>query len=147
MHSIYKYLAHLISLLVVFQSAVVVWAMAVEIRFRIDNPGAGAGDIPFPIGAQIHGLVGMYVIPIAALVLVALSLVLKDGRKWALLVLLAAVVQVALGLGGIMVSEYLGLLHGLNAFVLLGFAEMAAWRLGRGTHAKAEAPRAAAHVS
>ena len=147
MHSIYKYLAHLISLLVVVQSAVVVWAMAVEIRFRIGNPGAGAADIPFPIGAQIHGLVGMYVIPIVALVLVALSLILKDGRKWALLVLLAAVVQVALGLGGVLVSEYLGLLHGINAFILLGLAESAAWRIGRATHVHAEAPRAAAHVS
>lgn len=145
MQSIYKYLAHLIALLVVFQSAVVVWGMAEEIRYRMDNPTA-TGETPFPIGALLHGMVGMYVIPIAALVLVAVSLFMRNGRRWALLVLLAAVVQVALGLGGIMVSEYLGLLHGIVAFVLLGLAEYAAWTVGRRATARAEQPRAAATV-
>lgn len=144
MHSIYKYLAHLIAALVVFQSAVVVWAMAEEIRTRIANPTAQLTEAP--LGAMLHGMVGMYVIPIACLVLVALSLVMRDGRKWALLVLLAAIVQVALGLGGIIVSEYLGLLHGITAFVLLGLAEYAAWTVGRRTTAPAERPRAAARV-
>lgn len=38
MQSIDTYLAHLIALLVVFQSAVVVWRMAAEIRYRMKTP-------------------------------------------------------------------------------------------------------------
>lgn len=147
MHSIYRYLAHLIALLVVVQAAVAVWGVANEIKFRIENPAASAGDIPLPIGAEIHHIVGLYIIPITALVLAAVSLAMKDGRRWALLVLASAILQPALGFGGILVSEYLGLLHGINAFVLAGLAEVAAWRVGRGTHGHAEVPRAAAHVS
>lgn len=126
MHTIYKYLAYLIALLVVIQSALVVWGMAAEIRFRINNPDASGADIPFPLGAQLHGMIGMYVIPVAALLLVGLALVMRDGRRWALWVLLATIAQVALGLGGIMVSEYLGLLHGIVAFALLAVALLAA---------------------
>lgn len=135
MHTIYKYVAYLIALLVVVQSAVVVWGMAAEIRFRINNPDAGAADVPFPLGAQLHGMIGMYVIPIAALVLVVLGLAMRDGRRWALWVLVASVVQVALGIGGIVVSEYLGLVHGIVAFVLLACALLAARHAGRHEHA------------
>ncbi|SDB80803.1 hypothetical protein GA0111570_103126 [Raineyella antarctica] len=147
MHTIYKYIAHLIALLVVVQAAVVVWGMAAEIKYQLNNPTATLDSVPFPAGAMVHGMVGMYVIPIVALVLVALSLAMRDGRKWALLILLAAILQVALGIGGVALSEYLGLLHGINAFVLLGLAEYAAWRGGSHQPLHADAPRAAASVS
>ncbi len=146
MHTIYKYLAYLIALLVVVQSAVIVWGVAADIRFGIDNPTTTVTESPFPLGAQIHSIVGMYVIPITALVLVALSLIMKAGRMWAGLVLLAAVVQVALGLGGILVTPFLGLLHGINAFVIVLFALLGAREVSRQTHAPVHGDQAAASL-
>lgn len=118
-----KYLARLIALLVVVQAAVAVWGVAEDIQFQEANPGVPS---PFPLGAQLHGILGMYVIPIAALVLFVLALIVRRARLWAGLALASAVVQVLFGLGGILVTPYLGLLHGINAFVLAGLAMMAA---------------------
>ncbi len=128
MHTTIKYLAHLVSLFVVFQAAVVVWGVAEEIRFQESNPGV---QTPFPLGAMIHGMVGMFVIPAAALILFVLALIAREARLWAGLALASAVLQVAAGLGGILVSEYLGLVHGINAFALVAFAELAAREAGR----------------
>lgn len=118
-----KYLARLIALLVVVQAAVVVWGVAEEIRFQEANPGA---QVPFPVGAMLHGTIGMYVIPAAALILFILTLIARRARLWAGLALVSAVLQVAVGLGGILLTPYLGLVHGINAFVLAGLAMMAA---------------------
>ncbi|WOP19134.1 hypothetical protein [Raineyella sp. LH-20] len=118
-----KYLARLIALLVVVQAAVVVWGVAEEIRFQEANPGA---QVPFPVGAMLHGTIGMYVIPAVALILFILTLIARRARLWAGLALVSAVLQVAVGLGGILLSPYLGLIHGVNAFVLAGLAMMTA---------------------
>lgn len=147
MLAFYKYLAHLIALLVVVQAAVAVWAVAEELRYQQAHPGVPADQVPFPLGIQIHGLVGMYVIPVAALVLLVLGLVIRSGRTWAAWVLVAAVVQVALALGGVMVSEYLGLLHGINAFVIVALAEVAARTVGHEAPARERSGRLALPVA
>ncbi|MEA5155838.1 hypothetical protein [Raineyella sp.] len=128
MYTTIKYLSHLIALFVVFQAAVVVWGVAEEIRFQENNPGL---ETPFPLGAMMHGMVGMLVIPAAALILLILALIARKARLWAGLVLASVILQVAVGLGSIIASEYLGLVHGINAFVLLAFAELAAREAGK----------------
>ncbi|QGF22892.1 hypothetical protein [Raineyella fluvialis] len=134
-----KYLSHLIALLVVFQAAVAVWSVAEEITAQSANPGATATP---PLGAIMHGMVGMFVIPAAALILLVLALIARTGRLWAGLTLASAVLQVLLGIGGLSVTPYLGLLHGINAFVLVAMAELTARAAAR---AEAAEPHVARH--
>jgi hypothetical protein len=60
---------------------------------------------------------------LVALVLLIISFFAKipGGSKWAGFVLLAVVVQIALGIGGHIIAIS-GLLHGINAFVLFSVA-------------------------
>ena len=79
------------------------------------------------IGAMLHGMVGMMLIPLIALVLLIVSFFAKipGGAKWAAFVLLVVVVQVALAFVAFGIPA-VGALHGLNAFVLFGVAMAAA---------------------
>jgi hypothetical protein len=78
-------------------------------------------------GAVLHGIVGMMVIPLIALLLLVVSFFAKvpGGVVAALLVLLDTVVQVVLAFVAFGAPE-IGALHGLNAFLLFGLAMMAA---------------------
>jgi hypothetical protein len=80
-------------------------------------------------GAILHGVVGMMVIPLIALLLLIVSFFAKltGGVLAALVVLLDTVVQVGLAFVAFETPE-IGALHGLNAFVLFGLAMMAAQR-------------------
>jgi heme A synthase len=77
----------------------------------------------------------MGVIPILALLLLIFSFFarVRNGRKWALLLLLAVVVQILLGAFAFELPA-LGLLHGANAFGILALALVAA-RAARTTEA------------
>jgi len=79
---------------------------------------------------MVHGINGMMVIPLLALVLLIVSFFAKvpGGVKWAALVLLAVVIQVTLGIFG-HENAVFGLLHGLNALLLFSLAFMAGKRL------------------
>jgi hypothetical protein len=81
----------------------------------------------------------MMIIPLLGLVLLIVSFFAKvpSGVKWAAIVLAAIVVQVLLGIFG-HESAYIGMLHGLNAFILMGSAGNAA-RLAK--TAEATTPR------
>jgi heme A synthase len=71
----------------------------------------------------IHGINGMMIIPLIALLLLISSFFARipGGVKWAGLVLLVVVVQVNLGLFGHAVPA-VGALHGLNALLLFSVA-------------------------
>lgn len=81
------------------------------------------------VGATIHGLDGMYVIPALAIALLIVSFFAKvsRGTMWALLVILAVAVQIFLAFMAFAV-EAVGALHGLNAIIVLGLAAIAATR-------------------
>ncbi|WP_203230997.1 hypothetical protein [Nocardioides caldifontis] len=80
-------------------------------------------------GLIMHGINGMMVIPLLALLLLIVSFFAKvpKGILWAGLVLLFTVVQVVLGLLG---HSYAiaGGIHGANALLLFGLAVMAFMR-------------------
>jgi hypothetical protein len=80
-------------------------------------------------GHALHGIFGIMGMPLLALILLIVAFFAKvpDGVKWAGFTLLAVIVQVALGLFGHGLPA-LGALHGINAFVVLGVALMAARR-------------------
>lgn len=82
------------------------------------------------VGFMLHGMNGLMLIPLVALVLLIISFFAKipGGSKWAGFVLLAVVVQIALGIFG-HESPYVGFLHGLNALILFSVATIAGRRV------------------
>ena len=142
MRTAYKVFAYLIALEVAIQAAAIAFAVAglgiwIEEGNTVDSAAFEAmfeGDITYTgvIGMLIHGMNGMMIIPALALIFLIFSFFAKvpGGVKWAALVLLAVVVQVALGLFGHS-NAYFGMLHGLNALILFGLAIRAGMRVGR----------------
>jgi hypothetical protein len=87
------------------------------------------GDATGALGIDLHSVIGMMVIPVVALALLVVAFLVRvpGAVRWAALVLADVVVQVALAVAAESVPA-LGLLHGLNAFLLFGLAMMAAQR-------------------
>jgi hypothetical protein len=137
MRSAYRYLAHGIAGLVAIQAAVMVFAVAglygwisdgntlTESTMTADEPP----DFTGAIGFMLHGMIGMMLIPLLALVLLIISFFAKipGGVAWAAGVLGLVVLQVALGLFG-HETPYAGMLHGLNALILFSVALQAGRR-------------------
>lgn len=92
-----------------------------------------------PLGLELHSMFGT-LIPLLGLILFIVAFFAKvdQGVKWAGFVLLAVIVQMVLGIVAHSVPA-LGLLHGLNAFVLAGLAAVSA-RRAMGTGAVTSAP-------
>ena len=136
MRSAYRVLAALVAALVVVQAFAIAYAVAglgkwVEDGNTLDKAAFESDDLSFDgiVGFMIHGINGMMLIPLVALLLLIVSFFAKvpGGVKWAGLVLLFVVIQVALGLFGHEVP-ILGGLHGFNALILFGLAVTAAMR-------------------
>lgn len=140
MRTAYRVLAFLIALEVAIQAAAMVYAIAgLGIWIDSDNgvldkAAFESEESLFPemVGFMIHGMNGMMVIPLLALIFLIVSFFAKvpGGVKWAAFTLLAVVVQVALGIFGHELAV-LGALHGVNALILFGVALSAGIRAGR----------------
>jgi len=139
MRGVYRVLAGLVALGVVVQASSMVYAVAglgkyVDDGGTFDKASGEAmmeGDITFAGagGFAVHGLNGMMIIPVLALLLLIVSFFAKvpGGILWAGLILLDVIVQVALGLFGHEVPA-IGALHGINALILFGLAVSASMR-------------------
>ena len=137
MRAAYKILAHSIAGLVAFQAAVMVFAIAGLYNWVSDGNQLTEShlqpesDLEFTgvIGFMLHGMVGMMLIPLVALILLIISFFAKipGGVKWAAIVFGLVVLQVALGIFG-HETAYSGLLHGLNALILFAVAIKAGTR-------------------
>jgi heme A synthase len=144
MKTTYRNLAGLIAVLVVVQAASIAYG-TFAISHAVDNgttinKDSNVGDAGF----GVHGITGMLLIPLLAIILVAISFraPVPTGRKWAGFVLLAVVVQVGLGFVSHSVPA-LGWLHGVNAFVLLWVAVTAARLPASDTQAQSPPPASA----
>ncbi|WP_392544550.1 hypothetical protein [Oryzobacter telluris] len=148
MRTTYRVLAALVCVLVAFQAAFHVWAMS-GMGVWIDDGGVldkatgdaiGAGEQPWPelTGMILHGMSGMFVIPVVALSLLVVALVARfpGAVPRAVLVLGLVVAQVTLGLLGHSMP-WLGFLHGINALMLFTAAFTAQRHAARGTAAAA----------
>ncbi len=147
MRSVYRVLAFLIAVEVAVQAAMMAFAVA-GLGIWVDKEGGvldkatfeSEPDFTGAIGFFVHGINGMMVIPLIALIFLIVSFFAKvpGGAKWAGLVFLAVVVQVALGLFG-HENAVFGMLHGLNALILFSLAFMAGKRVTSVTAARGEA--------
>jgi hypothetical protein len=137
MKSAYRVIAYVIAAEVVVQAAMMAYAVA-GLGIWVDQDGgvldkaAFESDLDFPgvVGFMVHGMNGMMLIPLIAVVFLIVSFFAKvpGGVKWAGFVLLAVIVQVTLGLFG-HEDAIFGMLHGINALLLFSLAVMAGKRV------------------
>lgn len=151
MRAAYRVLASLVAFLVVVQAAAIAWAMSGLSAWVTDGGTLDAaameegGELLFPevAGFIVHGINGTVMIPVVALALLVVSFFahVPRGVAWAGGVIALVAVQVLLGivLHG---APLAGLVHGANAFLLLGVAAQAARRAVRSTPASAGASAA-----
>jgi hypothetical protein len=150
MKKTYVVLARLIAALVVVQAAAIAYgAFAIDkVIDKANDHGNTITDASSKLdggaGYGIHGLLGILVIPVVAIILfvVAFMAHVPAGVKWAGFILLDVVVQVVLGIAAHGVAA-LGWLHGPNALLLFVLGIYAARRAAATTAAEpipAQAP-------
>ena len=138
MRKTYRVLASLIAILVVVQAMMMVWTIAGLFTWIDDGATLdksvieGWSDEPptfeGAIGHFIHVMSGTFLIPLIGLLLLIVSFFAKVPRGVALAAAIAVsiVVQYLAGTFAEPDMVYLGLVHGLNAFILFGLALAAA---------------------
>ena len=140
MRRVYQIICHIIAACVVIQAAVIAWS-----TFAILNTtgeGAALSEDNVPVGFLVHSVVGQMIIPVLSLALLVVALIARAGIMWSVWLLVAVLVQVFLGYSSFELPG-LGLIHGLNAFVVLALAEIGARAVGAGTKTPATAQTAA----
>lgn len=137
MRKTYRIVADIIAIDVVIQAMAMVFAIAglfkwiddgatldkSVIESWEDDPPTWTGSI----GHFIHVMNGTFLFPLLGLILLIVSffVAVNGAVKWAAIIAVSIVVQILAGqFAGD--SPYLGLVHGLNAFILFGAALMAA---------------------
>ena len=130
----YRILAIIIAAEVVVQAMMMVFAVAGLGKYItdggvVDKAAMEDEDLKFTgaAGFMVHGINGMMIIPLLGLALLVVSFFAKvpGGVKLAAIVLGSIVVQVFAGILG-HDAPYIGMIHGLNAFVLFSAAVYAA---------------------
>ncbi|MCU1447570.1 hypothetical protein [Cryobacterium sp.] len=127
MRRAYQIICHIIAACVVIQAAVIAWSTFTILNASGD--GAALSEDNAPVGFLVHSVVGQMVIPALVLVLLVVALIGRAGIRWAAWLLVAVLVQLILAYSSFELPG-LGLLHGINAFVVLGLAEMGARSIG-----------------
>jgi len=148
MRTTYRVLAGLIAVLVVVQATLIVWSIAglfywIDEGETLDKQVVKGWEEEPPtfegaIGHFLHAFVigggggplptGVGLIPLAGLLLLIVSFFAKVPRGVALAAAVAAsiVIQILAGIFAEPEMPYLGLVHGLNAFILFGLSLAAA---------------------
>ncbi|HKP07937.1 MAG TPA: hypothetical protein VJU58_11855 [Microbacterium sp.] len=143
----YRVLAFVICGLVALQAAFHAWGSAglglyIAEGGAIDASASMDGPLPFPElqGLILHGMNGMFVIPVVALILLIVSFFAKipRGVTYAAVVFGLVLLQVTLGLFGHSIT-FLGFLHGVNALLLFTAALLAGLNAKRRVSAQADA--------
>jgi hypothetical protein len=140
----YRVLSGLIAL------GVVVQAMAIAlggfgVLHDVDNGLVVDKNFQPNFGQTLHGIDGMYVIPVLGLALLIVSFFaaksVPGASKWAGIVLGLIVLQVALAFVAFG-APVVGALHGINAFAVLGSAVRASMLTRESAVARSSAPGA-----
>jgi hypothetical protein len=123
MRATYLWLSRLIALGVVLQAAFIAFGLF-DILAEADDGRAYTGD--FNSGQVLHSTFGLMVIPLLALVMLIVSFFARipGGVRFAAIVFGLVVLQIALAFASFP-APLVGILHGVNAFVLAGAAGVA----------------------
>lgn len=128
MKQTYRVLAGLIALGVLLQAASVAYAWF-DAMSTVDSGTVIDGNYEGNAGHMLHGVVGMIVVPLVALILLIVSFFARNAVpgavKWAGIVFGVTLLQVALAFAAFS-APVIGALHGINALVLFGAAARAA---------------------
>jgi hypothetical protein len=129
----YRVLAFAIAALVAVQVAAIGYAVFAQQNW-IDNGGtldkaALESSVPGTGALVFHALNGGVVLLLAlALLIIAFGAEIPQGVRWAVIVLMCTVVQIALGTLSLLFAA-IGAVHGVVAFALFGVAVRAAMRV------------------
>lgn len=159
MRKVYRVLAFLVAIEVALQAMFIVYGDA-GLGLWVDDGGVvdkatfenafESGEAPFPEfqAFVLHGMNGMMVIPLLALLLVISSFFAKvpRGVAFAFGVLVLVLLQVTLGLMGHSIAA-LGALHGINALALFSVAAWAGLRARAGGVSRAADSESAERVA
>lgn len=137
MRKTFRVLGYLLAVEVVVQAMAIAYAMSGLSKFVSEDDGVinkqvvESEELAFPeiVGFIIHGMNGMMLIPLLALLFLIVSLFAKvpGGTRAAAIVLGLVVLQVVMGIA-LHGLPFLGALHALNAFAIL----VVAFRAARG---------------
>lgn len=146
MKTAYRAIALLICLGVIVQAAAVAFGWF-DVIAELNDGVVYTQDSDRKPGHVIHGIVGMNVMPLLGLLLLVSSFFtkVKGTSKWAAFVLLAIVLQIVMAFISFS-TPLVGLLHGVNAFVIFGLALIAARRVNAVAATTTSAPRETASV-
>jgi heme A synthase len=121
-------LASLIALGVLVQAGAIAFGWF-QVISDVENGAVLDENAELNAGHIVHGMNGMYVMPLLGLILLGVSFAaarsVPGARKWAAIVLGLTVLQVALAFVAFG-APVVGVLHGVNALLLLGSAARAA---------------------
>ena len=132
MKTVYRVLAFAIAAMVAIQAGAIGYAVFAQLKW-IENGGtideaAFNSGVPGTGAMIFHALSGGVVLLVSlALLIVSFFAKIPQGVRWAVIVLVATIVQIALGVLSHMLVA-IGALHGAAALVLFGVAVMAAMR-------------------
>jgi heme A synthase len=147
MKTVYRVLAYAIAALVAIQAAAIGYAVFAQLHW-IENggtlDGATIDSAPGTAAYVFHAFNGASVL-LAALALLIISFFAKipKGTRWAVIVLVCTVVQIALGTLSRILAP-IGAVHGAVALVLFGVAIMAAMRARKPAAVEESVPAAVA---
>lgn len=140
MRQTYKILASIIAILVIVQAMTMVFAVAGFFHWIEEGNEAttevfeSEPEFLGSLGFMVHGMSGTMLIPLIALLLLIVSFFAKvpRGIVFALVIVVSVAVQIFAGIGAHSVPM-LGILHGVNAFILFGAALAAVQAAKRAT--------------
>lgn len=133
MKTVYRVLAFAIAAMVAIQAGAIGYAVFAQLNWigeggTLDEAALNSGAPG--VGAMIAHALGGGVVLLLSLALLIVSFFAKipQGVRWALIVLVTTIVQIAIGVLSRMVAE-IGAVHGAFALVLFGVAVMAAMQV------------------
>ena len=144
MKKVYRVLAYAIAALVAVQSAAIGYAVFAQLKFLEDggtlDKSVYESDAPGTAAFLFHAFDGGAVLLVAiALLIISFFAKVPRGTRWAVIVLVTTVVQIALGTLSHLLAA-IGAVHGAVALVLFGVATTAAMRVGRATPVEEAVP-------
>jgi hypothetical protein len=152
MRTAYRVLAFAIAALVAVQAAAIGYALFAQLHWieeggTLDAATLESGEVA-GMGAMIfHALNGAtFLLAVLALLVVSFFAKIPKGIRWAVIVLVCTIVQIALGTLSRLLPE-IGALHGAWAMVLFGVAVTAAVRAHKPVVVEEPAPVVSAPVA